>query len=287
MPPLLPEMCIYCGACVSICPNTAKHVRNDLPRARQLVKLPPRVFVSLAPSWITEFPDITAGQMIAALKRLGFAGVSETALGAQQVSAHVAQTLREQPGQILLSSACPTVVAYIQKHRPHLAAAVTGLFSPLLAHCRMLRRHFGEDIGIVFIGPCIAKKLEADDNPDLLDIALTFEDLRLWLAAERIDPRSLTPGAEDLFVPQAAEEGVLYPVDGGMIAGIRAHCRVDDASFMSFSGLPAVEKALDGLEDLDPLSTASFSSCSPARVAASTAPRSPGRATRWPSGTGF
>ena len=252
------EMCIYCGACVSICPNTAKHVRNDLPRARQLVKLPPRVFVSLAPSWITEFPDITADQMIAALKRLGFTGVSETALGAQQVSAHVAQSLREQPGQILLSSACPTVVAYIQKHRPHLTAAVTGLFSPLLAHCRMLRRHFGEAIAIVFIGPCIAKKLEADDNPDLLDITLTFEDLRLWLATERIDPRSLAPGAEGRFVPQAAEEGVLYPVDGGMIAGIQAHCRVDDASFMSFSGLPAVENALDGLEALGPLEQGLF-----------------------------
>lgn len=255
---IVAEMCVYCGACVSVCPNTAKHVRNDLPRARQLVRLPPRVFVSLAPSWLTEFPGITAGQMIAALKRLGFAAVSETALGAQQVSAHVAQSLREQPGQLLLSSACPTVVAYIQKHKPHLAPAVTGLLSPLLAHCRMLRRHFGEAIAIVFIGPCIAKKLEADDNPELLDIALTFEDLRIWLAAERIDPRTLTPAAEDQFVPQAAEEGALYPVDGGMIAGIRAHCRVDDASFMSFSGLPAVEKALDGLEDLDPLDQGLF-----------------------------
>lgn len=255
---IVAEMCVYCGACVSVCPNTAKHVRNDLPRARQLVRLPPRVFVSLAPSWLTEFPGITAGQMIAALKRLGFAAVSETALGAQQVSAHVAQSLREQPGQLLLSSACPTVVAYIQKHKPHLTSAVTGLLSPLLAHCRMLRRHFGEAIAIVFIGPCIAKKLEADDNPELLDIALTFEDLRIWLAAERIDPRMLTPAAEDLFAPQAAEEGALYPVDGGMIAGIRTHCRVDDASFMSFSGLPAVEKALDGLEELDPLDQGLF-----------------------------
>jgi iron only hydrogenase large subunit-like protein len=250
---IVTEMCVFCGACVSICPNAAKHVRNDLPRARQLVKLPRRVFVSLAPSWITEFPNVATSQMIAALRRLGFAGVSETALGAQQVSAHVAQTLRQQPGRTLISSACPTVVAYIQKHKPHLAGAVTTLLSPLLAHCRMLRRHFGETVSIVFVGPCIAKKLEADENPDLLDIALTFEDLRIWLAAERIDPRAMTPGQEDLFVPQAAEEGVLYPVDGGMIAGIQAHCRVDDASFMSFSGLPAVENALDGLEDLDAL----------------------------------
>ena len=126
--------------------------------------------------------------MIAALRRLGFAGVSETALGAQQVSAHVAQSLREQPGQVLISSACPSVVAFIQKHRPHLAEAVSGLLSPLLAHCLLLRHHFGKGIAVAFIGPCIAKKVEADDNPELLDVALTFEDLRLWLAAERIDP---------------------------------------------------------------------------------------------------
>ncbi|WP_035216590.1 [Fe-Fe] hydrogenase large subunit C-terminal domain-containing protein [Desulfobulbus elongatus] len=247
---IVPEMCVYCGACVSICPNAAKHVRNDLARARQLVTLPPRTYVSLAPSWVTEFPDLSAGQLTAALRRLGFAGVSETALGAQQVSAHVGQSLRQQPGQILISSACPTVVAFIQKHRPHLAEAVTGLLSPLLAHCALLRRHFGPAIAIVFIGPCIAKKVEADDHPDLLDIALTFEDLRLWFAAERIDPGTLAPGEEDRFVPSAAEEGVLYPVDGGMIAGIRAHCGIDDAAFMSFSGLAAVGNALDGLEDL-------------------------------------
>ncbi|MDR2551314.1 MAG: 4Fe-4S binding protein [Desulfobulbus sp.] len=247
---IVPEMCVFCGGCVSICPNAAKHVRNDLARARQLVKLPPRVYVSLAPSWLTEFPDIAAGQMVAALRRLGVTGVSETALGAQQVSAHVARSLAEQPGQVLISSACPTVVAFIQKHRSHLAGAITGLLSPLLAHCRLLRHHFGAEIATVFIGPCIAKKVEADEQPELLDVVLTFEDLRLWLAAERIDPETLVPGEEDRFVPTAAEEGVLYPVDGGMIAGIQAHCRIDDAAFMSFSGLGAVANALDGLSGL-------------------------------------
>nr|WP_321468091.1 [Fe-Fe] hydrogenase large subunit C-terminal domain-containing protein [uncultured Desulfobulbus sp.] len=247
---IVSEMCIYCGACVSICPNAAKHVRNDLPRARQLIKLPAKVFVSLAPSWVTEFANVSAAQMVAALKRLGFDGVSETALGAQQVSAHVAKTLEEEPGRILLSSACPTVVAYIQKHKPQLVDAITGLLSPLLAHCRMLRSSLEENISIVFIGPCIAKKVEADEHPDLLDLALTFEDLRIWLGTERIDPGSLVPAEMDRFEPESAEEGVLYPVDGGMIAGIRAHCSVDDGAFMSFSGLEAVENALDGLEEM-------------------------------------
>lgn len=241
------EMCVLCGSCVSSCPNSAKRVRDDLPRARQLMGVRPRVYVSLAPSWVTEFPDMPAAAMISALKRLGFAGVSETALGAQLVSAHVAKTLNENPGKILISSACPSVVSYIQKHRPKLAGNFTTLLSPLLAHCRFLRETYGRQIGIVFIGPCIAKKTEADQHPELLDVALTFEDLRRWLAAERLAVGAATP--EDVFVPQAAHEGALYPVDGGMIAGIQAHCPVDNASFMSFSGLSAVNSALEGLDD--------------------------------------
>ena len=98
---------------------------------------------------------------------------------------------------MLYSSACPTVVSYLQKHRPADSQFLTGLLSPLLTHCKMLRQHFGPDIGIVFIGPCIAKKLEAAQHPELLDVALTFDDLRRWLAQEKIAPETLAPEAGD------------------------------------------------------------------------------------------
>ena len=114
------EMCVLCGQCVVVCPSNAKKVRDDLPHARQLLAGRHRVFVSLAPSYVAEFPGVRPAQMVRALKQLGFAGVSETALGAQQVSAHVARMLADQPQRMLLSSACPTVVAYLQKHRPEL-----------------------------------------------------------------------------------------------------------------------------------------------------------------------
>ena len=245
------EMCVFCGHCVAACPNSAKHVRNDLPRARQMLSRSLPVFVSLAPSWISEFPELQPAQMIASLKRLGFAGVSETALGAQQVSAHVAQLLSQKNGRILLSSACPTVVAYVQKHHPHLTQSITGLMSPLLAHCQILRNHYTGPIRIVFIGPCIAKKIEADGNPDLLDLSLTYEDLRNWLTAEKIDPQTVPTHSDDCFIPKYAEEGALYPVDGGMIASIQSHCAIDHAAFMSFSGLAAVENALEGILEMD------------------------------------
>ena len=139
---VVPELCILCGHCVEVCPNSAKRVRDDLPHARQLLALKPRVVVSLAPSYVSEFPELTPGQLIRAFKRLGFFGVSETALGAQQVSAQAAAALAEGGGRVLYSSACPTVVSYLQKHRPADSQFLTGLLSPLLTHCKMLRQTF-------------------------------------------------------------------------------------------------------------------------------------------------
>lgn len=280
---VIPELCIVCGHCVEVCPNGAKKVRDDLAAARELLARKKPVFVSLAPSFISEFPEVKPAQMIAALKKLGFAGVSETALGAQQVSAQAAALLQKHPGRVLASSACPTVVAFLQKHRANGAELLTGLMSPLLTHCKMLRQHFGSDIGIVFIGPCIAKKLEAAQHPELLEVVLTFEDLRRWLEQEKIvlgsggdapspsmaaapSPQSgeNAPGAahppfgdgasppQHRFVPERSAEGAWYPVDGGMIAGMKSACAVNDCSLMAFSGIGAIKKALDGIEDLKP-----------------------------------
>jgi iron only hydrogenase large subunit-like protein len=249
---VVPELCIVCGHCVEVCPNGAKKVRDDLANARQLLTLKKSVFVSLAPSFVTEFPGVKSAQMIGALKKLGFAGVSETALGAQQVSAQAAALLQKNPSRVLASSACPTVVAFLQKHRANGAELLTGLLSPLLTHCKMLRQTFGADIGIVFIGPCIAKKLEAAQHPALLDVVLTFEDLRRWLEQEKMVPDNLVAMAEDYFVPENSAEGAWYPVDGGMIAGMKSTCAVNDCSLMAFSGIGAIKKALDGIEEMKP-----------------------------------
>ena len=242
------EQCIVCGRCVEICPNGAKLVRDDLPRIRQLLAGNRNVVASLAPSFVAEFPGIRPGRVIAALRRLGFSGVSETALGAQAVSAAVAEVLRSGASGVYISSACPSVVAYLQRHQAGFSSRITGLLSPLLTHCKMLRQSCGEETRIVFIGPCIAKKVEADSHAGLLDAALTFEDLRRWLQQERIDLEQIQETEQDRFVPEASAEGAWYPIDGGMIAGVKSHCAVNDASFMAFSGIAAIQKALEGLE---------------------------------------
>ena len=104
---IVPDLCIACGTCYRVCPAKAKQARNDLTRAKHLVQSGKDVYVSLAPSWITEFEGVSREQMIAAIRRLGFRGVSETALGAEEVSANIAGLLDKAANEALQVSAAP------------------------------------------------------------------------------------------------------------------------------------------------------------------------------------
>lgn len=252
---IIPEFCVYCGQCVIDCPPHAKQTREDGQWARHLLTTKKQVYVSLAPSFVSEFSDYTPQQLIAALKRLGFAGVSETALGADFVSAQLAKDLalaveNPQGQKLFLSSACPAVVEYIKLYQPELADCITDRASPLLAHARYLRKVYGDDIGVVFVGPCIAKKREAD-TWDEIDVALTFQELRAWIEEEGLRPDTVIPvGQENQqeFVPRRAAKGVLYPIDGGMIATYKKYDRLGKVRSMAISGLDEVQRALDGFD---------------------------------------
>ena len=247
---VIPEMCVACGNCVEVCPVKAKQVRNGTGRARRLLAETVPVYVSLAPSWVSEFRGVSAAQLVRALKELGVAGVSETALGAQLVSAEIARELDGGSPGLLLSSACPTSVDFIRKYLPELAGRITPEASPLIAHCRLLRDTFGENIRTIFIGPCIAKKNESDRHPDLLNLALTYPELRQLFREEGIDPARVTPRAEDSFVPEAAEEGARYPIEGGMNDTIAFQTRNRKVHYVTLSGLENIDLALSGIREL-------------------------------------
>ncbi|WP_285577804.1 [Fe-Fe] hydrogenase large subunit C-terminal domain-containing protein [Geothrix limicola] len=244
---VMPDRCIYCGTCVNVCPVGAKKVRDDLGQARLLLKRKAKVVVSLAPSFRAEFPDLEPSRLIHALKELGFWAVSETALGAEEVSAACAQALAKGGPGVYFSTACPTVVELIRRYHCDQIPSLMGLMSPLLAHCKLLQREYGEEVGIVFIGPCIAKKLEADAHPDLLDVALTFADLRQWLDERGIDETSEPVGEADVFLPRGARDGARYPTEGGMNQSIASRGKGVDATFMTFSGIPSLQAAIQDL----------------------------------------
>lgn len=254
---IVPDLCIACGTCYRVCPAKAKQARNDLTRAKHLIQSGKDVYVSLAPSWITEFDDVSKEQMIAALRRLGFRGVSETALGAEEVSANVAKLLDDSAADsssenhLFISTACPAVVEYVNKYLPERTSNLTKLTSPLLAHCRLLKKALGKDIEIIFIGPCIAKKLEADRHPDLLSLSLSFNDLRQWFKEENIDLKDIHTSVFDKFVLAKAEEGAAYPVEGGMIETLKAYEQSKKAYLMQITGIENIKRELKNLKDTD------------------------------------
>ncbi|WP_430812612.1 MULTISPECIES: [Fe-Fe] hydrogenase large subunit C-terminal domain-containing protein [unclassified Carboxylicivirga] len=241
------ELCIYCGHCVAICPTGAKKVRDGISRTKLLLKDKKAVYVSLAPSYAAEYGR-DAKKILNSLHALGFAGVSETALGAQEVSKQIAQYLKARQKGAFLSSACPVVVELVRKYYPQHTMAITPYMSPMLTHARMLRQWYGQDIGVVFIGPCIGKKSEADDAK-LVDVAITFQELNDWLTGEE----KKNQAAQDEtggFVPHEADAGVLYPLDGGMVKTIKQEQSYGESTFMSFTGQKMVRNVLDNLEDL-------------------------------------
>ena len=249
---VVPDLCIMCGLCVLACPHSAKQVRDDLPDAKALLTSGRKAIASLAPSFVAQYSGVRPAQLIHALKKLGVFAVSETALGAQQVSATVFSLMHKKPKQIWISSACPVVVDFIAKYHPECQPHVIGVLSPLLTHCKMLRAYYGGDIATVFIGPCIAKKKEAEQHPELLNAVLTFEDLDRWLTEENIDLAKIETTPEDRFLPQEAEEGALYPIDGGMVPAVAGNREVNSMQFMSFSGIANVEQALKSIPEWHP-----------------------------------
>lgn len=244
---VIPEKCISCGTCVKVCPANAKCVRSDLERVKNLINSGKEVYVSLAPSWRGVF-EMSAQKMIAILKRLGFKDISETALGAQEVSIKTAEMLNNTESGLWISSACPVIVDYIRMYKPEFSKYITPIGSPARTHAKMLRQTYGDDIGIVFIGPCIGKKKEADEPDGLIDLAITFEELKIWINDQIPDISQIQKDDRFEFVPYSAHEGALYPIDGGMNTTIRKIGIKDEAQLLEVCSIPAFEKALNNLE---------------------------------------
>jgi len=241
--------CIYCGHCVEVCPVGAKKVRDDFRSLSRAIEKGEKVIACLAPSYISDFPGIDPEVLAGALIKLGFMGVSETALGAELVSKETSLWLKKNPKGIYISSCCTSVVRLINKHYPQLAGYLVPVLSPMQAHAKILKETYGSDIQTAFFGPCIAKKCECDDTPGLTDYALTFSDLHDFLDLNYPGWEMAADENKGHFIPARAGKGNYFPVDGGMIANMKKQTSVTDASFMSFSGITSVREVLNNLNE--------------------------------------
>lgn len=242
------QRCILCGTCVRECPQQAKHVRSDVSVLAELLATPGLTVASVAPSFPAAFAEYGSGLLPAALKKLGFDMVTETAVGAELVAQATSDLMKKQRN-CWVTSACPVVVNLIQRYYPQSCGNVTPLYSPMVAHALYLKDKYGDSAKVVFIGPCLAKKSEADAS-GAVDAVLTFEELHRALDDAGIDPRTLQPVPFDDVRPKNAQ---LFPLEGGLAktASISSGLLTED--FAAVSGSDHVSEMIDHLSEDSPI----------------------------------
>ncbi len=232
---IVSEECVLCGHCFIACPQEAKEIRDDLPAAKALLASGAPVYASVAPSFAAAYAPFTVRSLAGALARLGFAGAEETAIGATMVKE---QYDEQVPGQdITISSCCHSVNLLIQRHFPRALPYLSHIMSPMQAHALDIKRR-APGAKVVFIGPCIAKKAEAESYPGTVDCALTFEELTAWLEEEKL----ALSYEEDVRLESRAR---LFPTAGGIIKTMRA-----DALGYDYIAVDGMENCINTLKDV-------------------------------------
>ena len=177
--------CILCGQCFVVCPQNAKQIVDETEKVKVLLQDSEPVIVSLAPSFVANYEGVGIESMRKALKQLGFAQVEETAIGATIVKNEYERMLNEVDRDIIITSCCHSVNLLIQKYFPAELEYLADVVSPMQAHCMDIKKRY-PTAKTVFIGPCVAKKDEAEHYQGIVDAVLTFEELTNWLKAENI-----------------------------------------------------------------------------------------------------
>lgn len=230
------DECILCGNCFVVCPQNAKEIRSDVDRAKEMIRNGKTV-VSLAPSFVANYPGATIATMEAALKKLGFAAVEETAVGASIVKTEYEKLVREAKMDVIISSCCHSLNLLIQKYHPEVLPYLAPVLSPMQAHCRKIKTE-NPDVKTVFIGPCISKKAEAEEYPGDVDCVLTFEELTQWLDQEGI---AIERGEDHIEESRAR----LFPTSGGILRTMN-----QDSPEYTYLVVDGVENCIHALEDI-------------------------------------
>ncbi len=183
---IIEDECILCGQCFVVCPQDAKQIVDETEKARVLLQSGDPVIVSLAPSFVANYEGVGIGAMRDALKKLGFYDVEETAVGATIVKNQYEKMINEESRDIIISSCCHAVNLLIQKYFTEQMPYLADILSPMQAHCKDIKRRY-PNAKTVFIGPCVAKKDEAQHYDGITDAVLTFDELTAWLKAEGIE----------------------------------------------------------------------------------------------------
>ena len=235
---IIGDECILCGHCVVVCPQNAKQIVDETEKVRVLLQGEEPVVVSLAPSFIADFTGVGIESMRSALKKLGFYDVEETALGATMVKREYDRILVEEDRDIVISSCCHSVNLLIQKYFPSCLPYLADVLSPMQAHCKDIKKRI-PNAKTVFIGPCVAKKDEADHYGDIVDASLTFEELSNWLKAENITLEQKLDQTEESLAR-------FFPTTGGILKTM-----TKEAADYTYLAIDGVENCIAALKEIE------------------------------------
>ena len=228
--------CILCGGCFVVCPQDAKEIVAETEKVKVLIQSGVPVIASVAPSFVANHSGVGINSMRKALKKLGFNDVEETAIGATIVKRQYEEILRTGNRNILISSCCHSVNLLIQKHFPSELPYLAEVISPMQAHSLDIKRRT-PGAKTVFIGPCVAKKDEADYYGDIVDAVLTYEELSKWLNEEKIELIQETDAEEK-------SKSRLFPTTGGILKTM-----VQNAEY-TYLAIDGVENCISALKDI-------------------------------------
>ena len=230
--------CILCGQCFVVCPQNAKQIVDETEKAKVLLQGGDPVIVSLAPSFIANYEGVGINAMRKALKKLGFYDVEETAVGATIVKTEYERMLKEDERDIIITSCCHSINLLIQKHYPKALEYLADVVSPMQAHCKDIKSRF-PNAKTVFIGPCVAKKDEAEHYEGIVDAVLTFEELTEWLKAENIE-------LEQKMDNDICSRARFFPTTGGVLKTM-----TQDTPGYTYLALDGVENCISALKDIE------------------------------------
>ena len=230
--------CILCGNCVVQCPQNAKEISDSIEKVRVLLQSGDPVVVSLAPSFIANYEGVGIDSMRASLKKLGFFDAEETAIGATIVKTEYERMLREDERDIVITSCCHSINLLIQKHFPACLEYLADVMSPMQAHCSDIKKRI-PDAKTVFIGPCVAKKDEAEYYEGIVDAVLTFEELDKMLEDEGV---KLEAGLDS----EEKSRARFFPTTGGVLKTM-----AQNAEGYTYIAIDGVENCMAALKDIE------------------------------------
>ncbi len=231
--------CILCGQCFVVCPQNAKEIESETERVQVLINSGAPVIASVAPSFIANYDGVGFGGMKKALLALGFADAEETAVGATIVKREYERLIENEHRNVLISSCCHSVNLLIQKYYPSCLTYLADVVSPMQAHCANIK-HRNPQAKTVFIGPCVAKKDEADYYSGITDAVLTFEELTEWLESAGIELEAEMDGCEESLER-------FFPTTGGILKTMQKNMRPD----YTYLAVDGVENCMAALHDIE------------------------------------